>query len=302
VNARLPIAVVCSLAAAVLAYGQAAGDLETLLRQADARRQEYGEAFKDLIAVETRVTEIIDRNGRVEKRRVVVSDFLVYRSGLKDDLVSEYRIAREVDGKALRHSTEDAIRQFQKLAASKTLAQESERLKEANLKHGLRYFAWGATLYPIRLLEWQQRLGLEFVIAEREEVAGRDAIVLDYRLKELRAIKAEGIYRHFESPRSGTRGRAWLDTSDARLLRWTHEITVSDRDIPTPVAVMSYEGEYEPSAFGLWTPKRIIVSFFDKVREKKAPPTVRLAARLTFTYADFKRFSVSTTTDIKAPE
>ena len=59
---------------------------------------------------------------------------------------------------------------------------------------------------------------------------------------------------------------------------------------------------YEPSAFGLWTPKRIVVSFFDKVREKNAPPAVRVAGRVTFTYADFKRFSVSTTTDVKAPQ
>ena len=292
-------AVFCSLALGALAQQS---DLGNLLSRGDARRQEYVEAFKNLIAVETRLTEIIDRNGRVEKKRVVVSDFLVYRSGLRDDLVSEYRIARAVDGRPVRTSTEDAIRQFQKLAGSKTLAQESERLKQANLKHGLRYFMWGATLHPLRMLEWQQRLGVEFAIAGREGVAGRDAIVLDYRLKELRSIRAQGIYRHFDAPRSAMRGRAWLDTSDGRLLRWEHEITVSDRDITTPVAVVRYEHEYEPSAFGLWTPKRIVVSFFDKVREKNAPPAVRVAGRVTFTYADFKRFSVSTTTDIKAPQ
>ena len=190
-------AVFCSLALGALAQQS---DLGNLLSRGDARRQEYVEAFKNLIAVETRLTEIIDRNGRVEKERVVVSDFLVYRSGLRDDLVSEYRIARAVDGRPVRTSTEDAIRQFQKLAGSKTLAQESDRLKQANLKHGLRYFMWGATLHPLRMLEWQERLGVEFAIAGREGVAGRDAIALDYRLKELRAIRAEGIYRHFDAP------------------------------------------------------------------------------------------------------
>jgi hypothetical protein len=130
-------AVFCSLALGALAQQS---DLGNLLSRGDARRQEYVEAFKNLIAVETRLTEIIDRNGRVEKERVVVSDFLVYRSGLRDDLVSEYRIARALDGRPVRTSTEDAIRQFQKLAGSKTLAQESDRLKQANLKHGLRYF------------------------------------------------------------------------------------------------------------------------------------------------------------------
>ena len=289
----------CSLTIGVLAQES---NLRDLLSRGDTRRREYVEAFKDLIAVETRLTEILDRNGRVEKQRVVVSDFLVYRSGLRDDLVSEYRIARLVDGKPVRNATEDAIRQFQRLAGAKTLAQEFERLKQANLKHGLRYFMWGATLHPLRMLEWHERLGVEFAIAGREGVAGRDAVVLDYRSKELRSIRAEGIYRRFDAPRSAMRGRAWLDPSDGRLLRWEHEVTVADRDITTPVAVVRYEHEYEPSAFGPWTPKRIVVSFFDKGREKNALPAVRVVARLTFTYADFKRFSVSTTTDIKTPQ
>ena len=73
------------------------------------------------------------------------------------------------------------------------------------------------------MVEWQERLGVEFAIAGREGVAGRDAIVLDYRMKELRSIRAQGIYRHFDAPRSAMRGRAWLDTSDGRLLRWEHE-------------------------------------------------------------------------------
>ena len=80
-------AVFCSLAFGALAQQS---DLGNLLSRGDARRQEYVEAFKNLIAVETRLTEIIDRNGGVEKERVVVSDFLVYRSGLRDDLVSDY--------------------------------------------------------------------------------------------------------------------------------------------------------------------------------------------------------------------
>ena len=59
------------------------------------------------------------RSSRRERDRftgglAVVSDFLVYRSGLRDDLVSEHRIARAVDGRPVRTSTEDAIRQFQK--------------------------------------------------------------------------------------------------------------------------------------------------------------------------------------------
>ena len=84
--------------------------LEAVLRQAEARRLEYREAFKDLTAVETRVTELFDSHAEVEKRRTIVSDFLVYQSQLKEGDASEYRIAREVDGKTVDNPTEDAIR------------------------------------------------------------------------------------------------------------------------------------------------------------------------------------------------
>ena len=99
----LVLAVFCSLALGAFAQQSDLGDL---LSRGDARRQEYVEAFKDLIAVETRLTEIIDRNGRVEKARVVVSDFLVYRSGLRDDLVSDTASrARWTAGRSARPRT-----------------------------------------------------------------------------------------------------------------------------------------------------------------------------------------------------
>ena len=74
-------------------------DLSRVMQEAVKQRQRYVESFKDLTAAETKTTEIIDKNGKVEDRRVVVSDFLVYESRLKAGVVNEYRITREVDGK-----------------------------------------------------------------------------------------------------------------------------------------------------------------------------------------------------------
>ena len=70
-------------------------------KQASKRRQEYVGLFKDLTAVETKTTELIDKSGKVDKQRKVISDFLVDASPIKSTIVNEYRITREVDGKAV---------------------------------------------------------------------------------------------------------------------------------------------------------------------------------------------------------
>ena len=44
---------------------------------------EYVETFKDLTAVETKMTEVFDKKGKLDKQRKVVSDFFVYQ--MKND-------------------------------------------------------------------------------------------------------------------------------------------------------------------------------------------------------------------------
>ena len=55
----------------------------------------------------------------------MVSDFLVYRSAVRDSVVGEYRVPREVDGKALRNPAREAIKTFSRLADAKTADEES---------------------------------------------------------------------------------------------------------------------------------------------------------------------------------
>ena len=69
-----------------------------------------------------------------------------------------------------------------------------------------------------------------------------------------------------------------------------------------PVTVVHDEVTYGPSAFGVFTPTRIVSSFFDRTGNKKAPGELRLVARITFTYDAFKRFEVTTDTDIQLPK
>ena len=66
-------------------------------------------------------------------------------------------------------------------------------------------------------------------------------------------------------------------------VRWENDILVRDRDITTPAPYLRTTVKYQPSAFGIWTPRRIVASFYDKARERKAPPVMRLDGRITYT-------------------
>lgn len=79
------------LATSLVPSGLAQEEPEEALRQAEKSRQEYLDTFRDLTAVETWVTEILNTNGTIDKRRTVVSDFFVYRSRFKNDVVSRER-------------------------------------------------------------------------------------------------------------------------------------------------------------------------------------------------------------------
>src|SRR5262245_52445191 len=141
------------LSLAFLALPQVQAGLTKVLEQTDKRRQEYVETFKDLTAIETKLTELFDRNGKVEQKRTVVSDFLVYQSDVPGDVQREYRLAREVDGKSVDKPGEDALKVFEKLAKAKTLRQQFEQFRDQTLKYTLHYYRWGITLEPFFQVE-----------------------------------------------------------------------------------------------------------------------------------------------------
>jgi hypothetical protein len=60
---RPSLIIVFCLLLSSLTQSQASSDLDELLRLAHARRQEYVQAFRNLIAIETRLTEVIDEGG-----------------------------------------------------------------------------------------------------------------------------------------------------------------------------------------------------------------------------------------------
>ena len=84
-------ALVLLAAGALAAQSQASAGLDTVLQQAEAQRQAYVATFRNVTATETRVTELFDEQGRVDKQRTLVSNLLVYQSRFDPTVLSEYR-------------------------------------------------------------------------------------------------------------------------------------------------------------------------------------------------------------------
>jgi len=294
---RLPAIVLSLLAAAFMPRGAVQLDLEEVLQQCDKRRQEYIAAFRDLTAVETWVTEVLNKSGMTDKQRTVMSDLYVYRSRFKVDLISEYRITREVDGKGAGNPTREATTLFRALARAKTLEQEDRALREQNIRHVLRFIVTGLTVNPLGAVQGNRRQNFTFAISGRERLGEQDVIVLTYESKTLLPVEPATIYKHFKSPRRGNRGRAWLDAKDYRIRRWIDDLMIVDDEITTAAVLMHKDIDYEWSALGV-LPKRIAISTFDKSGDKKSPHLLRPIIRQSFTYDSFKRFDVTTATEI----
>ena len=269
-----------------------------ILQQAASRRADYVETFKDLTAVETKTTELFDKNGKTEKQRKVISDLLIYKLQTNSSVMDEFRITREVDGKPVGQGEKRAIELLGSLAKSKNFEQERKRLRDENLKYTLKYYRWGITLQPVPAVIKEMQPAYEFLLGQSELIDGRKMVVLNYQSKG-DSPSSSNLVRNFTNPRIGDRGKVWLDSEDFRVWRWVSEKTVIDKDITSPVVYMRDEIQYVPSAFGIRVPKTVTTSFFDKDESERR--SVRLTGRITYTYDAFKRFEVSTESELQIP-
>ena len=290
------------LAAAVMAaQSQAPAGLDTVLQRAEVQRAAYVATFRNVTATETRVTELFDEQGRVDKQRTLVSNLLVYQSRFDPNVLSEYRVPLTVDGKPTGKPEQAAMKLFGRLARARSTAEELEVLKEQNVSHRLGAVVWGMALYPLGVIRADLRDRFEFSLQGTASLDGREVTILDYREKTPRRVEPRSLGSQFAEPRTVSNGRVWLDASDHRLRRRVGETVVSDTTLPGPGVVERSEGDYTDNAFGILVPRRLVWEQYRKSGRKNGPQALRLAVRLTNTYSDFKRFDVSTVSDIRLP-
>lgn len=271
--------------------------LERLLTEARKSRQDYVEAFKNLTAVETKLTEVFDKDGMPSKQRTVIADLIVYQSQIDPRFMSEYRVIREVDGKSVSNHTKRAENFFTELVRAKTLKDEFKRLREENMRHTLRYFRWDVTLHPAWQLEEKALPYYNYELAGREKVGGKETIIISYNKRSLFPAKAKGILSDFKAPLVSDRGRVWLDAKTYQIYRWENEQVVRHSGTGKILVFMRDEVDYVKIDLGILVPKRIVVSFLDRLKDGKEPSTL-LGGRITYSYDSFKRFNVTSQEEV----
>lgn len=300
----LYLLVLLSLSNAVPSFGQQQpaqsqpkpAELEELIRRASLSVSEYKTRFKDLTADEEQKIEEYDGEGKLKRQRRIVSELVIYQSQLDTSLAAEYRNVRSVDGVAVAKREERLVNLFGRLAKADSVKKELDRISRESRRYDLESSLYGMTLNQGELLDESLRASFRFTSAGREQVNGREVVVIQYqqvaqnphitfKLSLPPALKGvEPLYR----------GRLWVDAETAQLWREEREWTLRHPSFSRPLIFMRFEFDYASSRFGILTPQRIVVSTYSKGRTGADKlPELLLGGKLTFNYGDFRRFDVT---------
>lgn len=280
-------------------------DVDQLVTRFLATAEEYEKTFRNLVAEETKIIEVYQGSGRVEKRRHIVSDLLVYRSSRDEsDATVEYRDVRSVDGKAAERRGERALKLLMNAARADSLKKELEAINRETRRHEFDFHLEGFTI--VQGGGWLKRSRGAFRVqwVGREQVAGHDVVVLDYeQTAPIPGALSLRLPKEFGKPSALSRGRIWLDAETGQLWRDVWELAVRHPATPDPLVMSHRESTYKPSDLGILVPERIVFDWLVHFSHpKNGRPSFALSERTTFTYGSFKRFEVTTSEKVKLPE
>jgi hypothetical protein len=270
--------------------------LEQLLSAASARATEYFQLFRDLTAVETKTIERVADDGSISRRRVVVSDFVVYVSQVDGGSLTEFRDVLEVDGRPVANHQQRVLTLLGKQARAKSVREELRRMARESSRYDLDNTITGLTISEgLPLLPWARAL-FDFSVVGRDAVEGREVMVLAYQQAAPSArfgfnLSLPSRYRQ-SAPLY--RGRLWIDALTAHLWREEREVTVTNRETGETVVVQQMSFEYGQSEHGLPLPRRIVFTSRTRFEEDAGGRDVsEPISRVTFRYGQFRRFTVS---------
>lgn len=272
-------------------------ELKELIRLADLRINEYRAKFKDLTADEEQKVEEYNDDGTLKRQRRIVSDLIIYQSQLDPSSMSEYRNVRSVDGVTVAKREERLMNLFGRLAKADSVKKELDRINRESRRYDLDYSSYGLTLNEGLLLSDNLRPSFQFTAVGREQVSGRDVIVIQYQQVAHNSqitFKFIALPKELKGAETRYRGRLWLDAETAQLWREERELTLQHLSLSQPLVLMRFEFEYTRSNFGILAPQRIVFSTYNKGRTgANKVPELRVGGKVTFKYSGFRRFDVS---------
>jgi hypothetical protein len=258
---------------------------------------EYRQAFADLVADETRLIELYNEKGKLDRKRRIESDLLVYSSWRDGHAeTTEYRDVRAVDGRTLKQRRQRAVELLAAASEAGSLDDELATIDEETSRYEFNRHVRGFTINqgsPDDL-----RRGFHVEIAGREQIAGRDVIQLAYRQTGPESHPQTRLLPRlpleFGAARLAAQGRLWIDVTTARLWRSVWELAAPHPAAAQPLVMIHVESAYAPSRFDILVPERIVIEWRDTfTHPKNKPPAFLVKQRDTFTYGAFRRFETS---------
>ena len=274
--------------------GRQEQDVNGLLARHLAAVEEYRRTFADLVADETRVIELYTDKGKLDKRRRIESDLLVYSSRRDGRAATvEYRDVRAVDGRGLKQRRARALELLATASDADSLGEELATINSETERYEFNRHVRGFTINqgsPDDL-----RRGFRVEIAGREQIAGRDVIQLAYWQTSGEPHRQSRLLPElpleFGGARLAAQGRLWIDAATAQLWRSVWELAAPHPAAAEPLVMVRVESVYAPSRFDILVPERIVIEWRDTyTHPKKGQPEFRVKQRDTFTYGPFRRF------------
>lgn len=286
------------------AAAPSAADLNRMLARFFEAADEYEKVFRNLTAEETKRIEVFKKSGAIDKRRELVSDLIVYRSARDSSgLTIEYRDVRSVDGKVVERRGARALQLLTKASTAENVQKELAAISKETHRYEFNSHVMGLTVHQGNVMAMRghrDSFAIEWV--GRDQIAGRDVVVIDYRGPGAKDGWNLNLPKEFGEPTHVHRGRIWLDAETFQLRRQVFELLVPHPAAPDPILMLRQEAVYAQSRFGILVPERIALDFlFHFSHPKNKPPSMALSERMTFTYGAFRRFDVTTEEQINLP-
>jgi hypothetical protein len=275
----------------LLFSGQDRDSLGVLLNRAADNARRYTDAMRNLTAEEVRLTELFDKSGKLSQRRKTVSDLVVHTAGT--DTLSEFRSVREVDGKAIKGGESRLENLLKRLSGADSLTKELELIDLESSRYDLGDMRMkGMALNQAWPLEEDQfRRTAQFTREGIEIISGRNTVVLRFEMPSLaESPQTRSLVELLKPSRLFIRGRVWIDSETAEILRYETETMVEETPGSQPLMWDRMEFYYVPSSFGVPTPRKIVWVSNSTVSREKGKLKLSLKGRVTADYGPFKRF------------
>jgi hypothetical protein len=281
---------------------------QELINRARERTKVYLETFKNLLSEEKKTFEIYEKGGKIKKRKVVDSTFLVYQLSKQEGRVAEFRNVIAVDGKKVANADDRAKDFFEQVVAADNSQKEYERIRDESSRFDEDFAINGLTLFQAIALSDELRGKFRFTMAGRESIGGKNVYVVLF--EQIRddpdiTVNVPTASNNYDIEIEGDktvplsariRGKLWIDVDTFNVRRELRERTIQPLGYPQPVVVAEDLLEYTDSGFGILTPQTLShVQYRVRLKERE----VTKDTRIVFDYGKFTQPDVDVKGEVK---